>query len=45
MTVLTGADAPEITDLVDEVATRHPDVEVDVQPGGQSHYHLLIAAE
>jgi hypothetical protein len=45
MTVLTGEDAPEITDLVDEVATRHPEVEVDVQPGGQPHYHLLIAAE
>jgi dihydroxyacetone kinase-like predicted kinase len=45
MTVLTGADAPEITDLVDEVATRHPEVEVDVQAGGQPHYHLLIAAE
>ncbi|MGH3017796.1 MAG: DAK2 domain-containing protein [Gaiellaceae bacterium] len=45
MTVLTGADAPEITDLVDDVATRHPEVEVDVQAGGQPHYHLLIAAE
>jgi fatty acid kinase len=45
MTVLTGADAPEIGDLVDEVATRHPEVEVDVQTGGQPHYHLLIAAE
>ena len=45
MTVLTGADAPEIGDLVDEVATRHPEVEVDVQAGGQPHYHLLIAAE
>ena len=45
MTVLTGADAPEIDDLVDEVATRHPEVEVDVQAGGQPHYHLLLAAE
>ena len=45
MTVLTGADAPEIDDLVDDVAIRHPDVEVDVQAGGQPHYHLLISAE
>ncbi len=45
MTVLTGADAPEIGDLVDAVTVRHPDVEVDVQAGGQPHYHLLIAAE
>jgi DAK2 domain fusion protein YloV len=45
VTVLTGADAPEIHDLVGEVALRHPEVEVDVQAGGQPHYHLLIAAE
>ncbi len=45
MTVLTGADAPVIDDLLEGVAVRHPDVEVDVQPGGQPHYHLLIAAE
>ena len=45
MTVLTGADAPVIDDLLEGVAVRHPEVEVDVQPGGQPHYHLLIAAE
>jgi DAK2 domain fusion protein YloV len=45
MTVLTGADAPKIDELVDAVAVRHPDVELDVQPGGQPHYHLLISAE
>jgi fatty acid kinase len=45
ITVLTGADAPEIDALVDAVAVRHPDVEVDVQAGGQPHYQLLIAAE
>ena len=45
MTVLTGADAPLIDDLLEGVAVRHPEVEVDVQPGGQPHYHLLIAAE
>ena len=45
MTVLTGEGAPGIDDLLEAVAMRHPDVEVDVQPGGQPHYHLLIAAE
>ena len=45
MTVLTGADAPVLDDLLEGVAVRHPEVEVDVQPGGQPHYHLLIAAE
>ena len=45
LTFLTGADSPPIDALVSLVEERHPDVEVDVQPGGQSHYHLLIAAE
>jgi dihydroxyacetone kinase-like predicted kinase len=45
ITVLTGADAPEIDALVDAVVVRHPDVELDVQAGGQPHYQLLIAAE
>jgi DAK2 domain fusion protein YloV len=45
MTVLTGVEAPVIDDLLQAVAVRHPEVEVDVQPGGQPHYHLLIAAE
>ncbi len=45
MTVLTGAEAPVIDDLLEGVAVRHPEVELDVQPGGQPHYHLLIAAE
>jgi dihydroxyacetone kinase-like predicted kinase len=45
MTVLMGEDAPGIDGLLESVAVRHPEVEVDVQPGGQPHYHLLIAAE
>ena len=45
MTVLTGAESPVIDDLLEGVAVRHPEVELDVQPGGQPHYHLLIAAE
>ena len=45
LTVLTGADAPELTGLLRLVEARHPDVEVDVQAGGQPHYHLLISAE
>jgi uncharacterized protein len=45
MTVLTGAEAPAIDGLLESLAIRHPEVEVDVQPGGQPHYHLLISAE
>lgn len=45
LTFLTGADSPPVDALVSLVEERHPDVEVDVQLGGQPHYHLLIAAE
>ena len=45
MTVLTGVDAPGIDGIVEAVAVRHPEVEVDVQEGGQPHYHLLLSAE
>ncbi len=45
LTLLTGADSPPVDALVSLVEERHPDIEVDVQPGGQPHYHLLISAE
>jgi dihydroxyacetone kinase-like predicted kinase len=45
LTLLMGEDAPAVDDLVSAVAERHPEVEVDVQRGGQPHYHLLISAE
>ena len=45
LTLLTGADAPELAQLLATVEDRHPDVEVDVQAGGQPHYHLLLSAE
>ena len=45
LTLLTGADEPELNGLVEQIATRHPDVEVDVQAGGQPHYPLLLSAE
>ena len=38
MTGITGT-----TDL--QALIRHPDVEVDVQDGGQPHYPLLLSAE
>ena len=45
LTVLTGEDAPALNGLLDGIAAEHPDVEVDVQDGGQPHYHLLLSAE
>jgi DAK2 domain fusion protein YloV len=45
LTVLTGAEAPPVEPLLERVQSRHPDVEVDVQEGGQPHYPLLLSAE
>lgn len=45
LTVLTGESAPELNGLLDGVAAEHPEVEIDVQDGGQPHYHLLLSAE
>ncbi len=45
LTILTGDGAPPVNGLVDSIAAGHPELEVDVQEGGQPHYHLLIAAE
>jgi uncharacterized protein len=45
LTLLRGANAPELGALVADLAERHPELEVDVQDGGQPHYPLLISAE
>jgi hypothetical protein len=45
LTVLVGQDGAELDGLLDRIAEAHPDLEVDVQDGGQPHYHLLLAAE
>jgi DAK2 domain fusion protein YloV len=45
LTILTGEGAPELNGFLDGIAERHPGVEVDVQDGGQPHYHLLLSAE
>ena len=43
--LLCGEGAPDVDDLVAAISERHPDVEVDVQEGGQPHYPLLLSAE
>ena len=45
LTLLTGADAPELDGLLDRIRERHPDLELEVQPGVQPHYPLLLSAE
>ena len=45
LTILTGEDAPVLNGLLEWIAELHPGVEVDVQDGGQPHYHLLLSAE
>jgi hypothetical protein len=43
--LLKGADEPDLDRLLCDLAERHPDLEVDVQTGGQPHYPLLLSAE
>jgi DAK2 domain fusion protein YloV len=45
LTLLTGEGAPDLGPLLALIGEQHPDVEVDVQEGGQPHYPLLVSAE
>jgi uncharacterized protein len=45
LTLITGAEAPELDGLLDRIRERHPELELDVQAGGQPHYPLLLSAE
>jgi len=45
LTLLTGADEQPLGALVDELRRRHPGLEIEVHPGGQPHYPLLLSAE
>ncbi|MGE5692064.1 MAG: DAK2 domain-containing protein [Pseudomonadota bacterium] len=45
LTLLTGAEAPPLNGLRAWVEERHPELEVEVQDGGQPHYPLLVSAE
>jgi uncharacterized protein len=45
MTLLTGADEPELDRLLQRIQEAHPNLELDVQSGGQPHYPLLLSAE
>ena len=45
LTLLTGSEPPPLEQLLARVAELHPEVELDVQEGGQPHYPLLLSAE
>jgi uncharacterized protein len=45
LTLLTGSEPQPLEQLLARVAELHPDVELDVQEGGQPHYPLLLSAE
>jgi len=45
LTFITGADEPELGRVLADVAERHPELELEVHPGGQPHYPLLLSAE
>ena len=45
LTLLKGADEPELDGLLERIVAAHPSLEVDVQEGGQPHYPLLLSAE
>ena len=45
LTLLTGDEPPDLTGLLERIHGRYPDLELDVQAGGQPHYPLLLSAE
>jgi dihydroxyacetone kinase-like predicted kinase len=45
LTLLTGKDEPDLASLLERLGSEHPEVELEVQQGGQPHYPLLLSAE
>ena len=45
LTLLTGAGAPDLEPLLAHIGEHYPDLELDVETGGQPHYALLLSAE
>jgi dihydroxyacetone kinase-like predicted kinase len=45
LTLLRGADEPNLEGVLSHLRKHHPEVALDVQEGGQPHYALLLAAE
>jgi fatty acid kinase len=45
VTLLTGADQPDVSELVAALERTDPELEIEVHEGGQPHYPLLVSAE
>ena len=45
LTLLVGEDEQSLDVLLEHISSAHPEVDVDVQRGGQPHYPLLLSAE
>jgi hypothetical protein len=45
LTLIAGEDAPPLDTLLQELAERHEELEIEVHDGGQPHYPLLLSAE
>ena len=45
LTLLTGADEPDLAGLIAELEQANPELEIEVHEGGQPHYPLLVSAE
>ena len=45
VTLLTGADQPDVSELVAALERTDPQLEIEVHEGGQPHYPLLVSAE
>ena len=45
LSLLVGAEAPPVEDLVERIRAAHQGVEVESHDGGQPHYDFLISAE
>jgi DAK2 domain fusion protein YloV len=45
LTVLAGEEAEGVEELVAEVRSAHPELEIEVHEGGQPHYPLLFSVE
>jgi fatty acid kinase len=45
LTFLTGEEPQPLERVLEELAAAHPELELEVQQGGQAHYALLVSAE
>jgi uncharacterized protein len=45
VTLLTGEEEPDLSQLLNELEQSNPELEIEVHEGGQPHYPLLVSAE